>query len=166
MAELQGDEYWMQQALLLADQAEVKDEVPVGAVLVLNNEVVGRGFNQMIHSCDPTAHAEIIALRDGAATLGNYRLIDTTLYVTLEPCTMCVGAIVHSRVRRLVYGASEPKSGSVESVSRLLDAPYMNHKVEYQGGVCGQQCSQRLSQFFSRRRREKVKGGSQSIDSS
>ena len=149
-----SDEYWMQQALVLAEQAERQGEVPVGAVVVMENNVVGSGFNQPISSCDPSAHAEVVALRNAAETLNNYRLVGATLYVTLEPCTMCVGAMVHSRIQRLVYGAKEPKAGAVESAARILDAPFMNHRVDYVGGVCEVECSQKISQFFARRRRE------------
>ncbi|MGH1485327.1 MAG: tRNA adenosine(34) deaminase TadA [Cellvibrionaceae bacterium] len=149
------DQYWMQQALLLADQAESLEEVPVGALLVLNDEVIGRGYNQPITTNDPTAHAEIIALRDAAKHLGNYRLVGATLYVTIEPCTMCAGAIIHSRISRLVYGATEPKAGAISSCSQLLDADYVNYKVDYLGGVCADECSQKISDFFSKRRRQK-----------
>jgi tRNA(adenine34) deaminase len=145
----------MQQALLLADQAEAQGEVPVGALVVLNDEVIGRGFNQPISASDPSAHAEIIALRDAATTINNYRLIDARLYVTLEPCTMCAGAIIHSRIRQLVFGATEPKAGAIISCAQVLDAPYVNYKVDYVGGVCEQECSQKISQFFARRRKQK-----------
>ena len=146
----------MHEALTLAHQAEEKGEVPVGALVVLNNKLVGQGFNQPISRCDPSAHAEIVALRDAAKALNNYRLVDATLYVTLEPCTMCVGAMVHSRIKRLVYGAREPKAGVVESQTQMLDADYFNHQIEVTVGVCEQECSQILSDFFSRRRKEKL----------
>lgn len=150
----QVDEYWMARALELAAQAAARDEVPVGAVVVLDGREIGAGFNAPISGCDPTAHAEIRALRDAAARVGNYRLVDATLYVTLEPCTMCVGAIVHSRISRLVYGAREPKAGAVESARRTLEEPHLNWQVEPVGGVLEQCCSQVISEFFSRRRRE------------
>lgn len=146
------DKYWMTRALQLAGQAAAKGEVPVGAVVVLDGKEVGAGFNAPISGCDPTAHAEIRALRDAAARVGNYRLPDATLYVTLEPCTMCVGAIVHGRISRLVYGASEPKAGAIESARRTLEEPHLNWDVTAVGGVLSGQCSQVISEFFSRRR--------------
>ncbi|CAN0606184.1 unnamed protein product, partial [Ectocarpus sp. 12 AP-2014] len=131
-----------------------RGEVPVGAVVVLDGVETGAGFNAPISGCDPTAHAEIRALRDAARRVGNYRLSGATLYVTLEPCTMCVGAIVHSRISRLVYGAAEPKAGAVESARRTLDEPHFNWQVERKGGVLEQRCSAILSEFFSSRRAE------------
>ncbi|WP_152521767.1 tRNA adenosine(34) deaminase TadA [Marinobacter sp. ES-1] len=151
---IKDDQYWMARALELASQAASKDEVPVGAVVVLNGKEIGAGFNAPISGCDPTAHAEIGALRDAAARVGNYRLAGATLYVTLEPCTMCVGAIVHSRISRLVYGAAEPKAGAVESARRTLEEPHLNWRVEVTGGVMAEACGQAISEFFSRRRRE------------
>ncbi len=153
------DEYWMQQALLQAEKAYALGEVPVGALLVRDGEVIGAGYNQPISSADPTAHAEVVALRDGARRVGNYRLPNTTLYVTIEPCTMCAGAIIHSRVARLVYGATEPKAGVVESNLALLDQAHFNHSLSTTGGVLAEQCSDLISQFF-RMRREQKKGGS------
>lgn len=150
-----SDEEWMQEAILLARQAEQLNEIPVGAIVVLNNKIIGRGFNQPISSCDPCAHAEILALRDAASSIGNYRLIDAELFVTLEPCTMCTGAIVHSRIRRLVYGAKEPKSGVIESKASLLEANYLNYRVESFGGVCADECSEMMSLFFAKRRQQK-----------
>ena len=152
--EIKDDQYWVARALELASQAASKDEVPVGAVVVLNGKEIGAGFNAPISGCDPTAHAEIRALRDAAARVGNYRLAGATLYVTLEPCTMCVGAIVHSRISRLVYGAAEPKAGAVESARRTLEEPHLNWRVEVTGGVMAEACGQAISEFFSRRRRE------------
>lgn len=151
---IKDDQYWMARALELASQAASKDEVPVGAVVVLNGKEIGAGFNAPISGCDPTAHAEIRALRDAAARVGNYRLAGATLYVTLEPCTMCVGAVVHSRISRLVYGAAEPKAGAVESARRTLEEPHLNWRVEVTGGVMAEACGQAISEFFSRRRRE------------
>ena len=152
--EIKDDQYWVARALELASQAASKDEVPVGAVVVLNGKEIGAGFNAPISGCDPTAHAEIRALRDAAARVGNYRLAGATLYVTLEPCTMCVGAIVHSRISRLVYGAAEPKAGAVESARRTLEEPHLNWRGEVTGGVMAEACGQAISEFFSRRRRE------------
>ena len=152
------DEQWMQQALALARQAEQAGEVPVGALVVLNEQIIGRGFNQPISGCDPTAHAEIVALRQAAKAVNNYRLVDATLYVTLEPCTMCVGAMVHSRIRRLVFGASEPKAGAVVSQVQLLDSDYLNYRVSYTGGICADACGQIISEFFARRRQQQKAG--------
>ena len=152
------DQYWMQQALLFAQQAADIDEIPVGAIVVKDNKIIGSGFNQPISLCDPTAHAEIQALRHAAKHIGNYRLNGAVLYVTLEPCGMCAGAIVHSRIARLVYGATEPKAGVIVSQTQQLDKDYLNHKVLYQGGVCADACSAIISAFFTRRRAEKVKG--------
>jgi len=148
------DEYWMARALTLAARAASIGEVPVGAVIVRDGKELGTGFNAPITGCDPTAHAEICALRDAATREGNYRLTGATLYVTLEPCTMCVGAIVHSRISRLVYGAREPKSGAVESARCTLDEPHLNWQVESVGGILQDDCSQVISDFFSRRRAE------------
>lgn len=142
----------MREALSMADNAEAAGEVPVGAIVVLDGRVIGRGWNHPISGQDPTAHAEIMALRDAAATVGNYRLVGADLYVTIEPCTMCSGAIVHARIRRLVYGASEPKSGAVVSNGQLLQQDWMNHRVEVVGGVEAGRCSERISAFFRRRR--------------
>lgn len=149
-----SDEYWMARALELAAQGASRGEVPVGAVVVRDGEELGAGFNTPITGCDPTAHAEINALRDASARVQNYRLTGATLYVTLEPCTMCVGAIVHSRISRLVYGACEPKAGAVESARRTLDEPNLNWRVEALGGVLQGECGQVISDFFSRRRAE------------
>ncbi|MDX1558959.1 MAG: tRNA adenosine(34) deaminase TadA [Marinobacter sp.] len=148
------DECWMNRALQLAREAAARGEVPVGAVVVLDDREIGAGFNAPISGCDPTAHAEIRALRDAAARVGNYRLPGATLYVTLEPCTMCVGAIVHGRISRLVYGASEPKAGAIESARRTLDEPHLNWDVTAVGGVLSDQCGQVISEFFSQRRAE------------
>lgn len=145
-------EKWMGEALALARQAEHLNEVPVGAIVVKDDQIVGRGFNQPISTNDPTAHAEMMALREAAKHLGNYRLVDCTLYVTIEPCTMCTGAMVHSRIKRLVYGASESKSGAIESNAQLLDAQFFNHKIDWLGGVLSEECSALMSQFFKRRR--------------
>lgn len=146
------DQYWMQQALLQAKQAELAGEVPVGAVLVLNDEKVADGFNQPILSSDPTAHAEVVALRNAGQLMQNYRLLNTTLYVTLEPCAMCAGAIIQARISRVVYGAYDPRAGAVTSVFQVFDEPCLNHRVEYQGGVLTERCSQQLKDFFRQRR--------------
>lgn len=149
------DAQWMTYALQLAAKGEAIGEVPVGAVIVQDEKIVGEGFNQPITGYDPTAHAEIIALRQAAKQMKNYRLIGSTIYVTLEPCTMCVGALVHARIARLVFGTTEPKAGAVVSKSRLLDNDYFNHKVDYCGGLMAQQCQHQLSNFFAVRREQK-----------
>ncbi len=145
----------MRHALELAQQADQTNEVPVGAIVVKGNAVIAEGFNQPISSADPTAHAEIVALRGAAQTLNNYRLPDTTLYVTVEPCAMCAGAIIHSRIKRVVYGAAEPKAGAVCSHLQLFDQAQMNHRVEWQGGVLADEATAVLQAFFARRRDEK-----------
>jgi tRNA(adenine34) deaminase len=145
-------ETFMQQALALADEAERQGEVPVGAVVVFNGEVVGKGFNQPITSSDPTAHAEIVALRDAASNLGNYRLADCDLFVTVEPCSMCAGALVHARIRKLFFGANEPKAGAVSSARQLLDDPAMNHRVVWEGGLLEAQCREKIRNFFQKKR--------------
>jgi tRNA(adenine34) deaminase len=146
------DLHWMRHALALAARAEAEGEVPIGAVLVLNGEVIGEGWNRPIGSHDPTAHAEVVALRDAARRLGNYRLSGSTLYVTLEPCLMCAGAIVHARVARLVFGASDPKRGAVSGSCAALQLPGLNHRVAVQGGVLEAECSAGLQAFFRARR--------------
>jgi tRNA(adenine34) deaminase len=147
------DEFWMQQALALAAKAEAQGEVPVGAVLVLNDEIIGTGFNSPITACDPTAHAEVMALRLGAEKIGNYRLLNSTLYATLEPCLMCAGALVHARIKRLVYGARDPRAGAVTSVFQALDNASLNHRVEYQDGLLQERCGAMLSEFFQKKRK-------------
>ena len=142
----------MAEALTLARTAEEAGEVPVGAVLVHDGQLIGRGWNRPIVSSDPTSHAEIHALRDAAGRLGNYRLPGTTLYVTLEPCVMCVGAMIHARVQRLVYAASEPKTGAVESRFLLLEPGLHNHRIEVQGGVLAEESATMLRAFFKARR--------------
>lgn len=149
-----GDEQFMRRALQLAQRAAATGEVPVGAVLVRDGAVIGEGYNRPISSCDPTAHAEIVALRDAAAREGNYRLPGTTLYVTIEPCTMCAGALVHARVARVVYGAAEPKAGVASSHLQLFAAAHFNHRVDCAGGVLPAECSALISDFFRRRRQE------------
>ncbi|MDV2858181.1 MULTISPECIES: tRNA adenosine(34) deaminase TadA [Oceanimonas] len=149
------DEYWMRRAMALAMRAEQEGEVPVGALVVHNGHCVGEGWNRSIGHHDATAHAEIMALRQAGAHLGNYRLLECTLYVTLEPCIMCAGAMVHSRIQRLVYGASDAKTGAVDSVLQLLATPGLNHRIDWQSGVLAEPCSAQLSAFFKRRRAEK-----------
>jgi tRNA(adenine34) deaminase len=146
------DEQWMQEALALARKAEAEGEVPVGAVVVKDGEIIGRGWNHPIGAHDPTAHAEIIALRAAAQTLENYRLTDSTLYVTLEPCAMCAGAMVHARVGRLVFGATDPKAGAAGSVFNLVRASALNHRLEVTGGVLAEECAGQLKRFFAQRR--------------
>ncbi len=150
-------EFWMEKALELADQAERKSEIPVGAIVVLDNQIIGQGYNSPISSCDPTAHAEIQAIRSACEKVGNYRLPGSQLYVTLEPCSMCAGAIVHARIEEVIYGASEPKSGVVCSQHEFFSAPFLNHKVNVVGGVLADKASQKLSRFFQYRREQKKK---------
>lgn len=147
-----NDEAYMREALALAAQAARAGEVPVGAVVVRGGEIVGRGFNAPILSRDPTAHAEIRALRDAAARLANYRLPECTLYVTLEPCTMCAGAIMHARVERVVFGARDPKTGAAGSVVDLFAEARLNHHCAIEGGVLAAECGAMLSEFFVARR--------------
>lgn len=146
------DEYWMSHALHLAKLASQKQEVPVGAVLVRNDAIIGEGYNRPISLKDPTAHAEVIALRDGGIKTGNYRLPNTCLYVTLEPCMMCVGALVHARIKRLVFGADDKKAGAVITQSQLLDANFLNHRILYRSGVLKEDCSLVIKQFFEMKR--------------
>ena len=145
-------EDWMLAALVLAKQAAQQDEVPVGAVVVRDNQIVGQGFNQSISREDPTAHAEVMALRDAAKNLGNYRLPECTLVVTVEPCTMCAGALVHARIKQLIFGAKEPRAGAICSSARVLDNSGLNHKVTVVGGVLERECKALISGFFHERR--------------
>ena len=142
----------MREALALADIAGADGEVPVGAVVVVGGRIVGRGANRPIGSRDPTAHAEIVAIRDAAAATGNYRLTGATLYVTIEPCLMCVGALVHARIGTLVYGAPEPKAGAIESAGRAHEFPGLNHRLVVVSGVLTRECGDRLREFFQARR--------------
>lgn len=151
------DAFWMAQALKQADVAASHGEIPVGAIVVCDGKVVGKGFNRPISSHDATAHAEIMALREAGKTLGNYRLVECTLYVTLEPCPMCAGALVHSRVKRLVYGADDNRTGCAGSLMDLLNHDGLNHQVDVTSGVLGERCSSELSAFFKKRRDEKKK---------
>ncbi|RLA51843.1 MAG: tRNA adenosine(34) deaminase TadA [Gammaproteobacteria bacterium] len=149
---LADHEKWMRRALALADRAANEGEVPVGAVVVRDGQLLGEGWNQVIGAHDPTAHAEIIALRDAAGSVANYRLSGATVYVTLEPCTMCAGAMVHARIAQLVFGAEEPKAGVICSTCNLLDEPWFNHRVSWRGGVLAADSSSRLQAFFQVRR--------------
>ena len=146
------DEEFMGRAMELAHQAAAVGEVPVGALVVKEGRVIGEGYNQPITSCDPTGHAEIIAMRNAAQTLGNYRLSGCDLYVTIEPCTMCVGAMVHARIGKIVFGAKEPRAGALESQLRLMDESHYNHAIEWQGGVLAEQCGAIMSGFFRAKR--------------
>ena len=151
----ENDNVWMLQALKLAARAAELGEVPVGALVVLNGEVIGQGYNQPIASHDPSAHAEIMALRDAAQRVGNYRLPEAELYVTLEPCMMCAGAIVHARIARVIYGATEPKAGAVDSQLNSFSLVHINHRPLVTSGVLAEACSQQLSDFFKARRAAK-----------
>lgn len=146
------DAAWMRYALRLAQRAEAQGEVPVGAVVVKDGKVIAEGWNNPITLHDPTAHAEIVALRNAGAALGNYRLIDATLYVTLEPCVMCMGAISHARIKRLVFGASDPKRGAVCNALQLAEADFLNHRIEWLGGVMATDCGDLLRDFFRAKR--------------
>lgn len=147
-----NDELWMEEALHAAKRALEAGEVPVGAIVVCDGHIVGRGWNRNISENDPTAHAEIIALREAGAGLGNHRLIDCELFATIEPCPMCAGALVHARVRRLVYGADDPKAGAVRTVLQLLNHPRLNHKIEVCSGVLAGRSAELLQEFFRSRR--------------
>ncbi len=149
-----NDTDYMREALAQAALAREKGEVPVGAVLVKDGAIVGRGYNQPISSHDPSAHAEIMALRDAAKHIGNYRLVDSTLYVTFEPCAMCAGAIFHARVKRVVYGAAEYKTGAAGSIVNLFAEPRLNFHAEIEGGVLAEECGKLVSDFFAERRRQ------------
>ncbi len=142
----------MRQALSLAKEAARLGEVPVGAVLVRDGELLGQGFNRVIASNDPSAHAEVVALRDAAARVGNYRLPDSTLYVTLEPCTMCVGAIIHARIARLVFATREPRAGVVCSQAQMLEQSFFNHHLEWDEGILAEESAAMLQAFFRARR--------------
>lgn len=143
----------MRRALSLAERARAEGEVPVGAVLVQDGRVLGEGWNRPISDNDPTAHAEIVALRAGALTLKNYRILDATLYVTLEPCVMCAGAMIHARVGRLVYGCADPKTGAAGSVADIFSFDHVNHRVAVESGILADECGALLTAFFKERRR-------------
>ncbi|HET7186361.1 MAG TPA: tRNA adenosine(34) deaminase TadA [Terriglobales bacterium] len=146
------DELYMEEALREAARAESAGEVPVGAVVVCNGRIVGRGWNRNITDNDPTAHAEVLALRQAAGEIGNYRLLDCEMFVTIEPCAMCAGAMVHARLKRLVYGAEDPKAGAVHSVMSVLNHPQLNHRMEVTRGVLAARCQELLQSFFRNRR--------------
>jgi tRNA(adenine34) deaminase len=146
------DRRWMRHALVLAERGRAQGEVPVGAVIVLDGAIVGEGWNRPIAARDPTAHAEIVAMREAARRLGNYRLTNADLYVTLEPCLMCAGAMVHARIRRLVFGASDPRRGAINSTCRAFETQGINHRVEFQGGALASESAELLQAFFRDRR--------------
>lgn len=164
-ASVKEDEFWMRRALAEAEQARALAEVPVGAVLVRSGAVVATGYNRPITAQDSTAHAEIVALRAACQVLQNYRLPDTTLYVTLEPCMMCLGALVHARIARLVYGAREPKAGAVHSHT-LADSDWLNHRMQIEGGVLASECAALLTDFFAVRRAQRPRAPSDHLDPS
>jgi tRNA(adenine34) deaminase len=147
-----ADELWMEEALRSAQRALEAGEVPVGAVVVCQGRVVGRGWNRNLTDYDPTAHAEIVALREAGRTLGNHRLGDCELFATIEPCAMCAGAAVHARVRRLVYGADDPKAGAIHSILQVVNHPGLNHRMEVRGGVLAGRSAEILQEFFRNRR--------------
>jgi len=146
------DELWMEESLRAAQRALAGGEVPVGAVVVCGGKIIGRGWNRNIGDHDPTAHAEIVALREAGATVGNHRLADCDLFVTIEPCAMCAGAMMHARIKRLVYGADDTKAGAVQSVMQVLNHPQLNHRMKVRGGVLAGRCAELLQEFFRSRR--------------
>src|SRR5437660_8108542 len=150
-----SDELWMEEALRAAHRALKAGEVPVGAVVVCDGRIVGSGLNRNLTDSDPTAHAEIVALREAGATVGNHRLGDCELFATIEPCAMCAGALVHARLKRLVYGADDPKAGAVHSVLQVVNYPQLNHRMEVRGGVLAVRSAELLQSFFRQRREEK-----------
>ena len=149
-----SDEFWMEEALRVAQRALDAGEVPVGAIVIRAGKIVGRGWNRNLTDVDPTAHAEILALREAGARVGNHRLVDCELFATIEPCAMCAGAMVHARLKRLVYGADDPKAGAVHSVLQVLNHPQLNHQMEVSRGVLAQRCADLLQSFFRKRREE------------
>jgi tRNA(adenine34) deaminase len=150
--EPRADELWMEEALRCAQRALEAGEVPVGAVVVCTGQIVGRGWNRNITDSDPAAHAEVIALRQAGAAVGNHRLEDCELFVTIEPCAMCAGALVHARIKRLVYGADDPKAGAVHSAMQVVNHPQLNHKIEVRSGVLAGRSAEMLQSFFRNRR--------------
>lgn len=169
MKEQRDHKYWMGKALVEAKAAALAGEVPVGAIIVIDEECVATGGNAMISGSDPTAHAEIVALRAACKSYGNYRLPTATLYVTLEPCTMCMGALVHARVEKVVFGAFDFKTGAAGSLFSFGDDGSLNHRIEVEGGVCEEECSGMLKNFFKMRRKqkaEKTKASKESCDKS
>ncbi|NQZ83938.1 MAG: tRNA adenosine(34) deaminase TadA [Colwellia sp.] len=155
LSQAEIDLQFMSKAYQLAQQAEALDEIPVGAVVVSNGKIIGQGFNQSILQSDPSAHAEMLAIRDAGKNIENYRLLDCTLYVTLEPCSMCAGLLIHSRIKRLVFAANDLKTGAAGSAFNLVTHEKHNHKIEVCSGIMKEQCSSLLSTFFKRRRAEK-----------
>ena len=154
---IMNDQYWLQHALNLAEKGCAQGEVPVGAVLIdAQGQILGEGWNQPIANSDPTAHAEIVAMRAAAGQLNNYRLLNTTLYVTLEPCIMCAGAIVHARVQRVVFGTRDPKAGAVGSICNIFEFQGLNHKIAYMADGLVEPCSQILKKFFQERRKSRI----------
>jgi tRNA(adenine34) deaminase len=149
---LNSDEFWMEEALREAQRALLAGEVPVGAVVLCDGKIVGRGSNRNLTDSDPTAHAEIVALREAGGAIGNHRLVGCEFYATVEPCAMCAGALVHARIRRLVYGADDPKAGAIHSVFEVVNHPRLNHQMEIQGGVLAGRCAELLQSFFRERR--------------
>jgi tRNA(adenine34) deaminase len=149
-----SDAAFMRLALEEAEAARAEGEVPVGAVVVLDGAVVGRGHNRTVNDCDPTAHAEVVALRDASRRLGNHRLSGSALYVTIEPCAMCAGALVQARVARLVYGCDDPKAGAVRTLYRVADDPRLNHRADVTAGVLAAECAEAIRSFFQQRRIE------------
>jgi tRNA(adenine34) deaminase len=149
---LRTDELWMEEALRCAQRALEMDEVPVGAIVVCDGKVVGRGWNRNITESDPTAHAEVVALREAGASVGDHRLGDCELFVTIEPCPMCAGAMVHARIKRLVYGSDDPKAGAVRSVMQVVNHPQLNHKLEVRSGILAGRSTELLQTFFRKRR--------------
>ena len=149
------DASYMRQAMLLAENAQAIGEVPVGAIVVVDSLIIGQGYNQSITTHDPSAHAEMLAMREAAKNLQNYRLVDATLYVTLEPCPMCAGLLVHGRVKRIVFGAYDQKTGATGTVMNLVQHESLNHKIEVTGGCLQDECSAQISDFFKQRRRQK-----------
>jgi tRNA(adenine34) deaminase len=154
-SEVSTDELFMEEALRAAQRALEAGEVPVGAVVVCDGKIVGRGGNLNLTDCDPTAHAEIVALREAGAALGNHRLEDCELFATIEPCAMCAGALVHARLKRLIYGADDPKAGAIHSVMQVVNHPSLNHRMEVRAGVLAGRCAEILQAFFRLRREEK-----------
>jgi len=151
-----SDELWMEEALREAVRAQAQGEVPVGAVVVCGGRIVGRGRNRNLQDVDPTAHAEIVALREAARAIGNHRLLDCEMFVTIEPCPMCAGALVHARLKRLIYGADDPKAGAVTSVVQVLNHPALNHVMEVRAGVLAARSRELLQEFFAEKR-ERIK---------
>jgi tRNA(adenine34) deaminase len=150
-----SDELWMQEALRSAQRALEADDVPIGAVVICEGRIVGRGWNRNLADSDPTAHAEVVALREAGAAIGNHRLGDCELFATIEPCAMCAGAMVHARIKRLVYGSDDPKAGAVHSVMQVLNHPQLNHQMEVRGGVLAGRCAEMLQEFFRNRREDR-----------